>query len=287
MEGKPDVLIYKEGDAYKVTVFSRSGRTRRLKPETYLLVEEDGNLFINTGYRIDVRLQRGGRHTDLLPERGLCKEGGEAMRRAVLLLGMGALLLAGEVRAQWVVTDPGNLAQSIINMSDNIVHTSATATNTAQNFAETVKIYQQYKKYYDALKSVNNLVKDARKVSEIILMVGDVSEIYVTNFRKMLGDENFSPQELDAIAFGYTRLLEESNGVLQDLRQVINVSTLSMTDKDRMDVVDGCHASMRRYRNLVNYYTNRNIAVSILRARKKNDLDRVLALYGSETSKYW
>lgn len=137
------------------------------------------------------------------------------------------------------------------------------------------------------LKSVNNLVKDARKVSEIILMVGDVSEIYVTNFQKMLGDENFSPEELDAIAFGYTRLLEESNGVLQDLKQVINVSTLSMTDKDRMDVVDDCHASMRRYRNLVNYYTNRNIAVSFLRARKKNDLDRVLKLYGNDTSKYW
>lgn len=101
------------------------------------------------------------------------------------------LFLAGQIRAQWVVTDPGNLAQSIINMSDNIVHTSSTATNTAQNFAETVKIYQQYKKYYDALKSVNNLVKDARKVSEIILMVGDVSEIYVTNFQKMLDDENF------------------------------------------------------------------------------------------------
>ena len=118
---------------------------------------------------------------------------------------------------------------------------------------------EQYKKYYDALKSVNNLVKDARKVSEIILMVGDVSEIYVTNFQKMLGDENFSPEELDAIAFGYTKLLEESNGVLQE----------------------------RRYRNLVNYYTNRNIAVSFLRARKKNDLDRVLKLYGNDTSKYW
>ena len=137
------------------------------------------------------------------------------------------------------------------------------------------------------LKSVNNLVKDARKVSEIILMVGDVSEIYVTNFQKMLGDENFSPEELDAIAFGYTKLLEESNGVLQDLKQVINVSTLSMTDKDRMDVVDDCYTSMRRYRNLVNYYTNRNIAVSFLRARKKNDLDRVLKLYGNDTSKYW
>lgn len=54
VEGKPDVLVYKEGEAYKVTVFSRSGKARRLKPQTYLLVEENGNLFINTGYRIDV-----------------------------------------------------------------------------------------------------------------------------------------------------------------------------------------------------------------------------------------
>lgn len=54
VEGKSDVLVYKEGEAYKVTVFSRSGKTRVLKPRTYLLVEENGNLFINTGYRIDV-----------------------------------------------------------------------------------------------------------------------------------------------------------------------------------------------------------------------------------------
>ena len=54
VEGKPDVLIYKEGEAYKVTVFKRSGICRRLKPETYLLQEENGNLFMNTGFRIDV-----------------------------------------------------------------------------------------------------------------------------------------------------------------------------------------------------------------------------------------
>lgn len=211
----------------------------------------------------------------------------KAMRIKILLVCCAIAFASVQVRAQWVVTDPGNLAQGIINMSDNIAHTSKTAVNTAQNFAETVKIYEQYKQYYDALKSVNNLVKDARKVREIILMVGDVSDIYVTNFGKMMNDENFSPQELDAIAFGYTQLLEESNSVLQDLKQVINVSTLSMTDKDRMDVVDQCYRKMRRYRNLVRYYTNKNIAVSYLRARKKNDMDRVLNLYGSETAKYW
>lgn len=54
VEGKPDVLIYREGETFKVTAFARSGKTRRLKPQTFLLVEENGNLFINTGYRIDV-----------------------------------------------------------------------------------------------------------------------------------------------------------------------------------------------------------------------------------------
>ena len=54
VDGKPDVLIYKEGEAYKVTVFRRSGLRRKLKPETYLLQEENGNLFMNTGFRIDV-----------------------------------------------------------------------------------------------------------------------------------------------------------------------------------------------------------------------------------------
>ena len=54
VEGKPDVLVYKEGEAYKVTVFRRSGLRRKLKPETYLLQEENDNLFMNTGFRIDV-----------------------------------------------------------------------------------------------------------------------------------------------------------------------------------------------------------------------------------------
>ena len=84
------------------------------------------------------------------------------------------LFLAGKASAQWTVIDPSNIAQSIVNTSKNVAHTSTTATHMAKNFQETVKIYEQGKKYYDALKSVNNLVKDARKVQQTILMVGDI-----------------------------------------------------------------------------------------------------------------
>ncbi len=206
--------------------------------------------------------------------------------RIILLLG-ACLLLAGTARAQWVVSDPGNLAQGIINASKNIIHTSKTATNMVSNFQETVKIYEQGKKYYDALKSVNNLVKDAVKVKNTILMIGEISDIYVSNFQLMLRDENYTPEELSAIAFGYTKLLEESNDVLKEMKDVVNITTLSMTDKERMDVVDRCYNRVRNYRNLVMYYTNKNISVSYLRARKKNDMDRVLSLYGSSSERYW
>ena len=114
------------------------------------------------------------------------------------------LLLAGRASAQWAVIDPSNIAQSIVNTSKNVVHTSTTAQNMVKNFQETVKIYEQGKKYYDALKSVNNLVRDARKVQQTILMVGDITDIYVTNFQRMMRDDNFTVEELGAIAFGYT-----------------------------------------------------------------------------------
>lgn len=203
------------------------------------------------------------------------------------MLFSACLLLAGTARAQWVVSDPGNLAQGIINASKNIIHTSKTAANMVSNFQETVKIYEQGKKYYDALKSVNNLVKDAIKVKNTILLIGDISDIYVTNFQLMLRDENYTPEELSAIAFGYTKLLEESNNVLKEMKDVVNITTLQMTDKERMDVVERCHSKMKRYRNLVSYYTNKNISVSYLRAKKKNDLDRIMGLYGSANERYW
>ena len=201
---------------------------------------------------------------------------------------LAAMLLAGHpLRAQWVVSDPSNLAQGIVNTTKQIIQTSSTASNMIKNFQETVKIYEQGKKYYDALKSVNNLVKDARKVQKTILMIGEISDTYVVSFQKMMRDENYTVEELGAIAFGYTKLLEESNDVLQEMKGVVNITTLSLSDKERMDVVDRCYNSVRQYRNLVGYYTNKNIAVSYLRSKKKGDTNRVLALYGDTNDRYW
>ncbi len=202
---------------------------------------------------------------------------------AVCLCLMGT----GRAHAQWVVSDPGNLAQSIINSAKEMVETAGTKANTLNGFLETKKVFEQGKAYYDALKSVHDVVKGGAKVAKSIGLVMEISETYVDNYQKMLSDGNYTPEELAAISSGYAMLIDESSDVLQDLKNVVNVTGMSLTDAERLAMIENAYRNLLNYRNLVRYYTNKTISVSYLRARKKNDMDRVMALYGTPNEKYW
>ena len=208
------------------------------------------------------------------------------MKTKIYLAAIFLMTCVMSSKAQFVTFDPTNMAQGIVNTTKQVIETSTTASNMVNNFKETVKLYDQGKKYYDALKSVNNLVKDAKKVQQTILMVGEISDIYVTSFQKMLTDKNYTVQELGAIAFGYAKLLEQSSDLLVELKAVVSSNGLSMTDKERLDIIDRTYNSVKKYRNLVTYYTNKNIAVSYLRSQRSGDTDRVIALYDTN-EKYW
>lgn len=63
---------------------------------------------------------------------------------------------------------------------------------------------------------------------------------------------------------------------------------MSMTDKDRLDVIERIYAELLRCRSLTAYYTRKNISVSLLRSREKDNTERIMTLYGgSEGEKYW
>lgn len=206
---------------------------------------------------------------------------------ALLLIVVMLIIPVQPTKAQLPVTDVANITQSIVNSVNNIAHTSTTAVNMVKNFQETVKIYNQAKGYYDDLKKVHNLVKDARKVQKSILLVGDISELYISNFQSMMSDPNYSVEELSAIAFGYSTMIQESTDLLSELKDVVNINGLSMTDRERMETIDWVYTALKDQRDLVSYYTRKNIAISYLRAKKIGDSERVVKLYGNPDEKYW
>ena len=123
------------------------------------------------------------------------------MKKYILMALLGLSLLISKAHAQWVVSDPMNFAGNIANTVKEIATASKTVKNTLNGFKEVEKLYNDTKKYYDALKKVNHLIGDAYKVKECILMVGDISEIYVNSYKKMLRDPNFRPSELACLLY--------------------------------------------------------------------------------------
>ena len=209
------------------------------------------------------------------------------MKQKIILLYLCLVCTGRSTYAQWVVSDPTNLAQGIVNSTKQVVEAAKNGQTMLQSFQETVKIYEQGKRYYDALKSVSNLVRSARKVQQCILLVGEISDIYVDGYRRLVTDTNFSVEELAAIAIGYKRIIEEAAGELKDLGEIINPTDMSLTDKDRIDVVERVYGTLMRHRRLAGYFTRRCISVSLLRARTHRDMERVVALYGTDEQRYW
>lgn len=184
----------------------------------------------------------------------------------ILTLFVGLLCFTYQAKAQWTVIDPSNLVQNI----KSAVQSSTTATNMVKSLQESIKIYNQSKAYYDALKSVHNIIKDARKVKLTLEMVSEITEIYTSGFNRMVSDPNFTVDELAAISAGYARLLEEGGALVAELKTVITGGNgLSLSDKERMDVVDQVYTKMLEYRNLTRYYTRKTISVSFIRSRER------------------
>lgn len=189
-----------------------------------------------------------------------------------------------QAKAQWAVIDPSNLAQNILTVGK----TGTTATNVINSFKEMQKIYSQGKEYYDKLQAVHSIIKDARKVKETVAMVSEISQIYSSNFNKMLSDKNFTIAELEAISNGYTILLKQSGNLISDIKELVSGSNgLSMTDAERMTLIDNIYTKMVEYRNLTRYFSKKSISVSFIRSQEKGDMERVRALYGDPSERYW
>jgi hypothetical protein len=206
------------------------------------------------------------------------------MKRLILIMCVALFGFTYHAKAQWVVTDPTNLVQNITSA----IQGTTTATNMINNLQESIKIYKQGKEYYDALKSVTNLIKDARKVKKTIEMVSEITNIYVSGFNKMVSDPNFTVAELEAISAGYAILMEEGGALVTELKEIITGGNgLSVSDAERMDIIDKIYTKMVDYRNVTRYFTDKNISISYLRSQEKGDAARVKALYGSPSERYW
>ena len=188
--------------------------------------------------------------------------------------------ITNKAQAQFVVTDPPHTTETILNkIVDTHEHLSRWFTLLDQ-LKESKKIFDQGKEWYDHLKSVTKTVRDVRHVIECVDMVKDIGEMYYNAFSKIRIDPNFRPEEVTSIANGYIRLLEEATKIFNDIKLGTTVSDMSMTDKERIDIITTIYNRLREHHSLVKYYTRKTISISYVRARQSNNVETIFKLYG-------
>ena len=65
------------------------------------------------------------------------------MKQKIILLCLCLVCTGRSTYAQWVVSDPTNLAQGIVNSTKQVVEAAKNGQTMLQSFQETVKIYEQ------------------------------------------------------------------------------------------------------------------------------------------------
>ena len=133
--------------------------------------------------------------------------------------------------AQWVVTDPGNTAQGIIN-----------AANTASTVKQTVEQVNRLQTALDYVQKVSATVRRARMFTDLI----DRQNRLNSNCLRTLEEaEKMDMKELPGITSAVQDVVANNAAIISLTGDILS-SDLKMNDSERMEQLDGCLQEVRR-----------------------------------------
>lgn len=95
-------------------------------------------------------------------------------------------------------------------------------------------------------------------------------------------DKHFSTTEIDYMYNVYSGILDESLKNLDQALLVVNALVTSMTDAQRLNIIDNASKGMQKNYDDLKRFNNQNINLSLQRGMADGDIETVKQLYGLE-----
>jgi hypothetical protein len=137
-----------------------------------------------------------------------------------------------------------------------------------------------YQQYFDELAKVKTIISYYKRITDIINSQKDLVAQYKRGYALVKQDNHFSADEINYIYTLYTGIIEESVTNIDRLNLVINSFSLSMTDADRLAIINGCAKHIEQQTADLQKLNNRNAQISMQRVKDQNDLNKIKQLYG-------
>ncbi len=139
-----------------------------------------------------------------------------------------------------------------------------------------------YKDYYDELWKVKNVISYYHRIKEITSMQVQLVAEYKRAWGLFKQDKNFRGDELEYMGKVYNGILDESVKNLDQIFLVINSFSTQMSDAKRLEIINNAYDQVETNYTDLKAFNHQNVLMSLQRAKSKNDILVVKALYGLE-----
>jgi hypothetical protein len=216
--------------------------------------------------------------------------------KKILLIGV---LFFGSVHvasAQIVILE---IIKAVINAADLVVQQIQNETVVLQNAQKELEnvmselqldditdwVQKQkdlYEEYYNELAQVKQIISDYDKIKSIVQMQSNIVSQYQTAYGLFKQDKHFSGAELDYMYNVYSGILDASLKNLEQAMLVVNALVTTMTDAQRLNIIDNASKGMQKNYNDLRRFNDQNIQLSLQRGLAEGDIENVKQLYGLE-----
>lgn len=133
--------------------------------------------------------------------------------------------------------------------------------------------------FLKGLVAVNPAIKNYWRVAEIIKQQKAMVSEYKTAFNRFSNSNLFNVRELKYFKYVYENLLKRSLGDLDELTTVITASKLSMSDEERLKIIDRLYEDSMDKLQFLKNFNQKNVVLMNQRKREMQNLKSIRDLY--------
>ena len=139
---------------------------------------------------------------------------------------------------------------------------------------------EMHDEWYSSLLQINSVVRDYRRVQNIWTYQSKILTLYSQNMGQLRQNQNLTPTQIQGVVRGYTVLMADNVGLLDDLTVILTPSAAKMTDAQRLKFINKISDKVVHQYQLVAYFTKRNQAIAAKQSKAAQDRQLIKQLYG-------
>ena len=193
----------------------------------------------------------------------------------IILEAIKAAIVAADVAVQKVQNATIDL-QNVQKQVENDL--SKLKLNDIANWAQQTK--DLYQEYFTELQKVKTVIAYYRRVTDIINKQKQLVAEYKQAYALVQQDKHFSANEIKYIYSVYSGIINESVKGLDQILNIIESFTVSMSDEERLKIINRSADGIEQQISDLRSFNDQNIQLSLQRAKDQGEVNAVRQLYG-------